>query len=259
MGLRRIHILHLTFLLFVTDCFALETVHFTSFDVDENNSPLVLVGLRSSPGGKGPFPGVVLLHGSGGIKARRDADWVKRLTSWGYVTLQVDSFGPRGASPAEVIKRSKRVSHDSRAKDAHGALRYLSKQHFVDPNRIAVMGWSHGGLSAIVSVLESHADIGFRAAIAFYPFCNRSLNWVNAPLLILAGELDDWCPVSYCKDMVPAGKTSHDVTLKIYPDAYHDFDWPGIDKMVKGHRVKYNAQAATEAIQQVKFYLSQHL
>lgn len=130
---------------------------------------------------------------------------------------------------------------------------------YIDPERIAVLGWSHGGLSTIVAVLESYSNIEFKAAIAFYPYCNRSLDWVNAPLLILIGQLDDWCPAWICSQMIPTGKSRHEVTLKIYPDAYHDFDWTGIDKMVKGHKVKFNAKATNDAILQVKRFLSHSL
>jgi dienelactone hydrolase len=257
--LRRTVIFSLTILLFGMGTSDTEYVSFSSFDLDGRHLPYVLEGIVTKPDGRGRFPGVVMLHGSGGIGAGRDADWVKRLTGWGYVTLQVDSFGPRNATPAQVIKRSSRVPHDSRARDAHGALRYLSQQSYIDPKRIAVMGWSHGGLSTIVSILESYPDIGFKAAVAFYPYCNRSLDRVGAPLLILAGELDDWCPAWHCSQMMPTGESRHDVLLKIYPDAYHDFDWPGMDKVVKGHRVKFNAKATDDAALRVKAFLSSHL
>jgi dienelactone hydrolase len=142
---------------------------FKSLDIGSDGKPKVLTGKLKKPKGHGPFPAVVLLHGSGGINASRDADWAKRLTDWGYVTLQVDSFGPRGVSVAEILKNSSKVPHDIRAKDAHGAKRYLTGLPFVDSDRIAVMEWSHGGGSTIFSVLSAYGDHPFKAAIAFYP------------------------------------------------------------------------------------------
>ena len=53
-------------------------------------------------------------------------------------------------------------------------------------------------------------------------------------------------------------KTENEVTLKIYPGAYHDFDWKGINRVVKGHRVRYHPEAAADAIVQVKNHLAQH-
>src|SRR3972149_5417972 len=46
------------------------------------------------PPGQGPFPALVLLHGCSGITSVQ-RDWAERLSEWGYVTLIVDSFGPR--------------------------------------------------------------------------------------------------------------------------------------------------------------------
>jgi dienelactone hydrolase len=61
---------------------------------------LKLTGILTIPNGKGPFPAVVMLCGSGGLKnkddARQQKSWAERLMSWGYASLQVDSFGPRG-------------------------------------------------------------------------------------------------------------------------------------------------------------------
>ena len=235
------------------------TAEFESWDTGHYGNPKTLRGILKKPKGDGPFPAVVLLHGSGGIKARRDADWSQRLVSWGYVTLQVDSFGPRGESTKTILGNSRRVPPDIRAGDAHAARRYLSELPFVDSDRIAVMGWSHGGLPAIVSVHSSYGEDSFKATIAFYPYCAYSMNDLTAPLLILIGKSDDWCPASNCSYMMPSGRTEHEVILKIYPGVYHDFDWKGKDSVVKGHRVLYDAVAADDAVVQVRNFLAKHL
>ena len=64
----------------------------------------------------------------------------------GYVALAVDSLGPRGIPDACVGGLT------AQAIDAFAALAYLSKQSFVDPSRIAVLGYSMGGGSALMDV-----------------------------------------------------------------------------------------------------------
>ena len=96
----------------------------------------------------------------------------------------------------------------------------------------------------------------FTAAIAFYPYCLRPMNDSNAPLLILIGEKDDWCPAEACAKKMPVGQP--EVILQIYPGAYHDFDWEGIDTIVSGHRLLYDPAATDDAIIQIESFLSEH-
>ena len=59
-------------------------------------SPQPLQGYLRQPNSAGPSPAVVLLHSCNGNWARLDERWGKKIAAWGYVTLTVDSFGPRG-------------------------------------------------------------------------------------------------------------------------------------------------------------------
>ena len=226
------------------------TVKFNSIDIGEQ----LLTGSLMKPEGNGPFPAIVMLHGCAGIEAVHNT-WASRLKSWGYVTFIVDSFGPRGVG--NVCKRGdSRVPPWMRALDARGARIYLEKLPFVDSERIVVMGWSHGG----ATTLKAMADTSFRAAIAFYPYCPRLQN-LNAPLLILIGEKDDWTPAAECIKAVQLQKSSHEVLLKVYPGAYHSFDENGLvgGMLYFGHWLEYHPKATSDAIFQVKTFLAKHL
>jgi dienelactone hydrolase len=80
----------------------------------------------------------------------------------------------------------------SRPFDAYAALRYLSQLDFVDPARVAVLGESLGGESALVAVERDMAAQyfaeRFRAAIVYYPNCVIPAPSMTAPTLILIGE-----------------------------------------------------------------------
>jgi dienelactone hydrolase len=232
---------------------AADMVTFKGMDTIPGGIPLMLTGKLTRPHGNGPFPAVVLLHGCNGIREYYDV-WAERLASWGYVTLQVDSFGPRGLSTAcgdsnMVFKRTY---------DAYDAKSYLGGLPFVDPKRIGVMGWSQGG-STTLTVLDQKRDDSFRSAVAIYPYCNLMLFDLNAPLLILIGEKDDWTPAVSCSMRMRSVQIGHEVILKIYPDSHHGFDWEGIDTLIEGHRVLFNPAALGDAIIQVKAFLAKHL
>jgi len=221
-----------------------------------------LTGRLRKPQGRGPFPAVVLLHGCGGVSPKRDHRWSERLVGWGYATLQVDSLGPRGIS--SVCTYSGRESLDiiqKRIRDAYDAKRYLEGLSFVDPARIAVMGWSHGAGIAL-QVLYHGKEAPFSAAAAFYPPCRSPLTGLNAPLLIMAGEADDWTPASRCVSAMPKGQGATEVLLKVYPGAHHGFDTPGANFDVRGstgmHHVQYRPDAEADSIGRVKAFFERH-
>lgn len=251
--------------------FAAEHVSFKGTTKTAKGDFVTLTGKLVKPQGDGPFPAVVLLHGCSGIGMFPD-DWPERLAGWGYVALTVDSFGPRGFT--EICSNMFRVHHNLRVQDAYDGLSYLSGLPFVDRNRIGLIGWSHGGLSALATISRSNyatsaaivttkleppkQDHTFRAVIAFYPFCIGQLDDALAPLLILAGERDDWCPAALCRMKMPSGKTAHEVLLKIYPGACHGFDH-NRDIVIQRHRIRLNPQAQADSIVQARNFLGKHL
>ena len=229
---------------------------------------LQLTGHLYRPDGPGPFPAVVALHGCGGIGPNLHR-WAHTLQQWGYVALLVDSLGPRGKT--NICDGTWQLSVDPqyvRMPDAYTAKAYLASQPFVDGNRIAVMGWSHGGSTTLYAVDNLYVDgissAPFKAAIALYPGCLTWLLQLNAPLLILIGEDDDWTLASRCKDMLRqseqwVGKTAYGITLKVYPGAHHGFDSLVSPRSYYGHTVGRHPEAAAQAEEEVKRFLAQHV
>ena len=240
-----------------------DVVSFPSSESNLFDSKLILTARLQKPAGTGKFPAVVLLHGCGGMQPKRDHRWAERLVSWGFATLQVDSFKPRGIS--SVCTLGGKESADMLARrvtDAYDAQQFLASLPFVDNKRIAIMGWSNGG-STTLNVLYQKRDDPFHAAIAMYPSCRKSLADLNAPLLILIGEKDDWTPTERCVSMIPSGKSSFEVTLRAYPNAYHAFDSVGKPREVMGsqgsHHLEYNVTAELDSIDRVKNFLKKYL
>ncbi len=235
---------------------------------------VMLKGKLTKPQGDGPFPSIVMLHGCRGIDKAQDA-WAARLAGWGYVALQLNSFSPRGVEntcPTPFL-----VPFTTRVQDAFDCKAYLATLPFVDRNRIAVAGWSHGGALTIASISPEnylawatlHNFYGlkkpgppFRAGIAFYPWiCVAPLSDSEAPLLILTGDSDVIAPAAFLKRNMPLEKTAHEISLKVYSGGYHTFDAEGVDTSFPNSpvRYKYDPSAAADAIVQVKEFLAKHL
>jgi acetyl esterase/lipase len=101
------------------------------------------------PAGEGPFPGVLLVHGGGwalGDKSQM-AFLGRRLARRGYVAVSIDyRLAPRYKFPAQL--------DDCRA--ALDWMRREAERYHIDPNWLAVFGYSAGGhLAALVGATET--------------------------------------------------------------------------------------------------------
>ena len=118
---------------------------------------LDLGGLLFVPSGDGPFPAVVVIHGSG--TSSRDNKWYLTLTRFlqenGVVVLLPDK---RGSEDSEGDWRTANF-HDL-ATDTLAAIEYLSKQQQVPVVGIGVVGMSQGGWIAPIVASQSN-DLDF--------------------------------------------------------------------------------------------------
>jgi dienelactone hydrolase len=220
------------------------------------------------PEGEGPFPAIIALHGCGGIYRRdgkqlgaRHNDWAQRLVAAGFVVLFPDSFNSRGFAEICTLK-DRLITAKARADDVAAATRWIATQPFVDQNRLALLGWSHGASTTLWAIGQALLPDGpkFKTAIAFYPGCSaiaRAETWrPQVPLTILMGGADDWTPPAPCRDL--ASRTG--LRYVEFPDAYHGFDVPNEPVRVrtglalaKGGQahIGTNAQAREAAIVEV--------
>ena len=223
-----------------------------------------LWGYLAKPVGAGPFAAVVMLHGCSGLPpgGPPTTDW---LTEQGFVTLMVDSLGPRSLDSGCFGD----IGAAERVLDAYGAADYLSGLPFVDGERLAVMGWSQGGSTALDAVLGE--GIGqplgrpFRAAVAVSPWCGYA-KALYAPTLILTGEADEWTPARFCRRTVEALPAhSAPAEIVVYPGVHHGFTAPALaegryfDAGNRRYWLQYDDTAARDALERAKAFLEKHL
>jgi dienelactone hydrolase len=176
---------------------------------------ITLTGELLLPDGAGPFPAVILVHGCEGNRYV-EPTWGAFLRGAGYATFNIDSLEGRGLK--EVCTQPTALTPVQRVADAYGALRYLSAHQKVDAKRVALMGFSHGGILAMYAstrwAKDNFAPDGrpaFRAFIPFYPYCNPVFperDHVYAPVRIHTGAADDWTPAEPCAKLAAALKAS---------------------------------------------------
>jgi dienelactone hydrolase len=240
------------------------TPHRAAAGLKSNEDTPPLLGFLARPAGPGRFPAVILLHACTGF-SEHDTAAAAALKSWGYVALALDTLGDAnmcaegGGAVAEVF-------------DAYAALRYLTAQSFVAGNRVAVMGYSMGGIAALLAVdkdgIGRPHEASFRAAVTYYPLCQFSTGILTTPTLILIGERDDWASADACRKLAAhesdigvtrVAGTGASVDLIVYPDATHAFDFKLPTRRNLGHFEQYNEEAARDAEIRVRAFLRQQL
>lgn len=193
----------------------------------------------------GAIPAVAIFHGCGG-PGQNTARMAGLLASWGYAALVVDSFSARGLK--DVCGRNWPTQSDAeaRAHDIDATLTWLGQQSYVDPRRLAYMGYSYGGGVAMLRALSARADDSkspgrpdaapspARAVILVYPDCALAESLgpaltVRQPTLFAMAALDDWTPVSQCQAVIGRIGPGRDlVETRTYEGAHHSFDALGL-------------------------------
>jgi dienelactone hydrolase len=153
--------------------------------------------------GAGPFPAIIALHACGGYNDPYSmTTWLPLLWQQGYATLRLDSFTARGHY-GDICGNTGEVTTVERATDALAAAYVLAGRPDVRRDRIAVIGWSHGGGGAALvtkdgpdrrPAREKLASVGDKlvASIDLYGGCGNTPYRLVVPLLVLVGALDDW-------------------------------------------------------------------
>lgn len=225
---------------------------------DAHIPPKPLTGTISKPTGAGPFPAVIVLHTCAGIN-QNVWDWQTRLNSWGYAVLVLDSFGPRGTTNVCTPSGPTAVRPRDRAGDAVSAALYLQTVPDIDANRIGVVGMSHGGATAALSVQNPFASAHpglIKASVAYYGTCGNPTQYGGIPLLALAGEADNWGdPAKSCNAFAAGLKAGQPVEVHTYPGVAHSFEAPGPSRTYSGHLLGYDDAAAQDSFTRTHAFL----
>jgi carboxymethylenebutenolidase len=190
------------------------------------------------PSGKGPFPGVIVLHAKNGLEPHF-VTYAQELSEQGFVTVAVD-YHARGG-----------VDNIDKGYDL------LAKNTSVMPGRIGVLGFSKGAFEAvrISNYYPEFTDRRLRAVVAYYVApAVPSTSERHAPILFLHGTDDVHTSAEevmrFCASQQRMGTHCE---AEIYAGARHAFDQPGSE--YNG----YNPETTKAAFRKTTLFLHRYL
>jgi len=225
----------------------------TSRSVSYKSGDDTVQAIVYTPEGKGPFPGILVIHEWWGLN-----DWVKeqalKLSDLGYVALAVDLYrGKVATTPDEAHEIMRGVPDDRAARDLHAAFEFLKSQPNVKKDRIASIGWCMGGGYSFNVALQEPtltADVINYGHLATDP---ESLKKINASILGIFGGQDRGIPVEDVKKFEQTMKQmGKKVEIVIYPNAGHAFENPN-------NKTGYRADDAADAWKRTVKFLAETL
>ena len=205
----------------------------------------------AKPPGDGPFPTALLFSGCDGVHDNMFR-WSEMLVAHGWAAIVVDSHTPRGFDNMELWRLvcvGQILPGRERAGDVLVSLADARKMDFVDPDRLALIGMSHGGWAIMDTASldmprerplnlaelpppppEDRLD-GVRAMVLVYPWCGllngaRLGSWQDdAPVLFILATDDTIAPSGECelvaRDLAETGRKVE--TLR-FDGVTHGFD-----------------------------------
>lgn len=185
------------------------------------------------------LPAVVIVHGSAGPDSRGTFH-TEYLVANGFAVLELDMWAARGVT---AFNQRPRTTLDT-LPDVWGAWSFLSAHPKINKDKIAIMGFSWGGVNAVTTAFgkkprDAPATLSparFAAHIAFYPVCDI---WVKngiasrvvdqstptgAPLQIHNGTRDDYDTSPAVCESLKAVHPRIPLEVIMYEGAAHGFD-----------------------------------
>ncbi len=206
-------------------------VSFESPNLLPPSDPLTISGQLRIPSANEPIPAVVVLHGSGGLDSRGSL-YVKALNDAGIATLEIDMWKARG------LNFRPDALPDVTVPDAFSALHYLAANEDIDENRIGILGFSWGGVVAMLAATNYYnspygGEHTFAAHVGNYPICwayNSPYlpptivfdDLTGSPVLIQIGDRDDYDDGPGPCEALAAPFSN--VTVNVYRNSYHAWD-----------------------------------
>ncbi|HEY5952382.1 MAG TPA: dienelactone hydrolase family protein [Kofleriaceae bacterium] len=201
----------------------------------------------SLPAGKGPHPGIVVIHEWWGLNENIE-HWADRLATAGYAALAVDLYGGVVATtPDDAMKAMKAVDQSKAIATIKAAFDFLGSDSRIMAPKRAVIGWCFGGGYSLQAAL---AIPGLDGAIIYYGQLEtdpQKLSVIKARVLGVFGNRDKGIP--------PDQVAKFDAALKQAGVRHEIFQYDAEHAFANPSNPKYDEKSAADAWTHVLAFL----
>lgn len=191
-----------------------------------------LTGVLLKPAGPGPFPAVILSHGSDGSAALLASLLGPTMVQWGLVCIGTNYTHSTGVPIGAPGDATQPGASDANVLRAHMAFELLGRLGYVDMSRVALHGHSEGAYvdvalaGAYPNAFRAASQTGGGVRPAFIvagpaPTISEA-SGIRVPYQMHHGELDTTVPLSYDQRFDSLlTVTGVDHQLYVYPGEDH--------------------------------------
>ncbi len=211
--------------------------------------------LARPPTAARPLPAVLIIHEWWGLTDHMK-DLARRFAKEGYAALVPDLYARQGSAVTtdanEAAKLMSQLSSQHALRDLNAATAYLTRQAWIEPSRIGVVGFCMGGTLALTTATHN-SDV--KAAVIFYgkvpPI--ETLDSLLCPILFHHGAQDGWVTGKEV-DTLRQGLTQYGKRGEVvsYPAAGHAF-------FNDARPDAYHPASAAQAWQRTLRFFTEHL
>jgi len=164
-------------------------------------------------------------------------DWPKQLNHIGNAAFVIDVFTPRGVN--STADDQSLVPFGADVADAFAALGVLASHPRIDPQRIAIMGFSRGGIAVTRTAVErigtasappglrfaAHVPVYSGGCVGLFQLIVTPGVFGAKPMLWVHGDADDYAAMQPCRDYAKRiGDAGTPTEFVVIPGARHKFD-----------------------------------
>lgn len=221
------------------------------------------------PDGKGPFPAVLVLHTSAGVKDA-DISYARQLALEGFASLVPYYFDAYGISYNTRAEAAREYAQKILA-DFESEIAFLKTDPGIKAEKIGAVGFSMGGYWALLLAARGEVQAGVSYYGAFsgggkprdlkYPL-GDVFTKNSSPVLLLHGTDDSTIPVEKARRMAEILKENGiPYEIKIYEGAGHDFERRTTSGVMKSlfKSDTFDPQAAEDGWKRTLEFLNKYL